>query len=159
MVLITINLKRGFLSLFDPILSWSFFSSILQNIDTRQPRVFFALSQFRIFFWFLFNDLILSGIPILLYILLRQTTGSALLGIFGSDLIGNFLVTEVVLHAHSYADGVSHGDIAQLVGQVVAAVYAHHLLAFLGSVWFYFLETFIRFLYASSQKRMPFITL
>ena len=92
--------------------------------------------------------------------LLCHTTAPALLHILRSDLIGDLLVAEVILHAHCDAHLVAHRDVTKLVGEVVAAVYAHHLFAFKGAVGFYFLETrngYIR--YASSQKRIPFITL
>jgi hypothetical protein len=129
-ILVTIDLEGWFLSLFDPILSRSFFSSILQNINTGQPRIFLTLSQFRVFFRFFFDDLILSGI-------LHKTAGPALLDIFGCDLIRDFFESEIILDSHGDSGLVTHGDVAELVRKVVATVYAHHLLAFLGAVRFY----------------------
>ena len=57
--------------------------------------------------------------------------------VFGCDLIRDFFESEIVLDSHGDSDLVTHGDVAELVGKMVATVYAHHLLAFLGAVWFY----------------------
>lgn len=135
-ILVTIHLEGWFLSLFDPILSWSFFSSILQNINTGQSWIFLTLSQFGIFFGFLFNDLILSGI-------LYKTVGPALLDIIGSDLISDFFESEIILDSHGDSNLVAHGDVPELVRKVVATVNAHHLFAFLSPVRFYLLESFV----------------
>ena len=91
--------------------------------------------------------------------LLYKTTGSALLDIFGSDLISDFFESEIILDSHGDSGLVAHGDVPELVRKVVATVNAHHLFAFLSAVRFYLLETFFMDYYASSQKRMPFITL
>jgi hypothetical protein len=69
--------------------------------------------------------------------LLHKTAGPALLDIFGCDLIRDFFESEIILDSHGDSGLVTHGDVAELVRKVVATVYAHHLLAFLGAVRFY----------------------
>jgi len=69
--------------------------------------------------------------------LLYETAGPALLNIIGCDLVRDFLESEIVLDSHCDSGLVAHSDVTELVGKMVAAVYAHHLLAFLGAVWFY----------------------
>lgn len=70
-------------------------------------------------------------------IILFVTAVPALLDIFGCDLIRDFFKSEIVLDSHSDSYLVAHCDVAELMRKVIAAVYAHHLLAFLGAVRFY----------------------
>lgn len=69
--------------------------------------------------------------------LLYEAAGPALLDIIGCDLVRDFLESEIVLDAHGDSGLVTHGDVTELMGKVIATVNAHHLLAFLGAVRFY----------------------